>query len=492
LILSANTSQARTAAAKPPKREGAPVEPRRFGFHLGTVAFIVAGVLLVASAIALNVFLSSLSETRAFVLRTSSILRSVAELHVDVRAAETGQRGYILTGERRYLAPYEQASGRVWDSLQRLDHMVQDPGQVTRLQRLRPLLEAKLEELAHTVELRHQGLEEALAVVRTDVGQRLMEDIDAIIGEFERAEQDIMVSRTRQLEQQAAWTTRIAWLTSVLALTSAIIGVVWIARQRANARLLQAEQRFRRDLERQVEDRTAQLTQVNHELDAFAYTISHDLRAPLRAMHGFADALVEDYSSTLPEEGRRFTSRIVSAARRMEDLIQDILAYSRLAREEVSVRPVALEALVDRVVAEAEPLIRETSAVVEVERPLPDLMAHPPILSQGIGNLLSNAIKFMPPGRAPHVGIRSERVDEWVRLWVEDNGIGIEPAHQERVFQPFQRLHGVETYPGTGIGLAIVRRSVERMGGRCGVISRPGEGSRFWIELKAVERETAE
>jgi signal transduction histidine kinase len=491
LILSADSNRASTAA-KPPQQEGNPVELRRFGLPLGTAAFVMAGALMLASAIALNVFLSGLADTRAFVLRTSSILRSAAELHVDVRAAETGQRGYILTGERRYLAPYEQAMRRVWDSFRRLEQAVQDPGQVARLRRLRPLIDAKLEELSRTVELRGQGLEQALAVVRTDVGQRLMEDIEAIIGEFERTEQDIMVSRTRQLEQQAAWTTRIAWLTGILALVSAIIGVGWIARQRANARLLQAEQGFRRDLERQIEERTAQLVQVNRELDAFAYTISHDLRAPLRAMHGFADALVEDYGGTLPEEGHRFASRIVSAAGRMENLIQDILAYSRLAREEVSIHPVSLDGIVQRVIAEAEPLIREMNATVEVQHPLPDVLAHPTTLSQAIQNLVSNALKFVAAGQAPHVVVRAEPVDEWVRLWVEDNGIGIDLSHQERVFQPFQRLHGVEAYPGTGIGLAIVRRSIERMGGRCGVISKPGVGSRFWIELKAERQERAE
>jgi len=209
-------------------------------------------------------------------------------------------------------------------------------------------------------------------------------------------------------------------------------------------------------------------------------------------MHGYADALMEDYGQLLPEEGHRFADRIISAARRMEDLIKDILSYSRLAREEVSVRPVSLESIMDRVITDAEPLIRETRAVVTVERPLPDVMAHPPTLTQAATNLLSNAIKFVPADLAPRVNIRAEERGGQVRLWVEDNGIGIDPAHQGRVFQPFQRLHGVESYPGTGIGLAIVRRSVERMGGHSGVISRPGEGSRFWIELRAARKEKAE
>ena len=459
---------------------------------LGPAAFALAGALLVASAITLNVFLLSLSEARTLVLHANAILQGIAALHIDIRAAETGQRGYILTGEHRYLAPYERATGHVWDSFQRLERDVLDPAQATRLRDLRPLIEAKLDELARTVELRQRSFEEALAVVRTDAGQRLMEEIDAAIMSFERAERDIMVSRTQRLEQQAVWTSRVAAMTGILALVSTILGVAWIARQRANARLLDAERGFRRSLERQVEERTAQLTQVNRELDAFAYTISHDLRAPLRAMHGYADALVEDYGPVLPKEGHRFAERILAAAGRMEELIRDILAYSRLAREEVSVRPVSLESTVDRVIADAEHHIRETNAVVEVKHPLPDVMAHPPTLAQAAANLLSNAIKFVPPDRTPRICIRAEEQDGRVQLWVEDNGIGIDPAHQERVFQPFQRLHGVESYPGTGIGLAIVSRSLERMDGHSGVISTPGEGSRFWIELRPARKERPE
>ncbi len=442
---------------------------------------------MVASAIALNLILSSLGQNRAFVLQTSAILREMAELHVDVRAAETGQRGYILTGERRYLAPYDQAVGKVWTNFRALEGAVRDPQQKIRLQRLRVLVEAKLDELSQTVSLRQQGFDAALAVVRTDVGQKLMEDIDAAIVDLENAQQNLLVSRTRQLEDQAAWATGIAILGGISALASTILGMLWLSRQRANAKLLEAERRFRQDLERQVESRTTELTQVNRELDAFAYTISHDLRAPLRSMHGYADALVEDYGASLPEEGRGFTQRIVAAADRMENLIQDILTYSRLARGEVNLRPVALEQIVNQVLAHSEQTVSEASARIEVEHPLPSVKAHPPTLVQAIENLLSNAIKFVSPGNKPSIRIRAERQANCVRLWFEDNGIGIDPAHQERVFQPFQRLHGVETYPGTGIGLAIVRRSLERMGGGCGVVSKPGEGSRFWIELPAVE-----
>ena len=486
MILSGTKYVARSFPSSRERRQGSR-EPSRRGPALGTVAFLIAALLLVTSAITLNVFLGRVTENRAFVLRTSSILRDVAELNVDLRAVETGQRGYILTGERRYLAPYETAVQRVWAEFQDLERAVRDPAQAARLQRLRPLIKDKLAELAHTIALRDESFEAALAVVRTDVGQRLMEDIQAVVDEFERAERDVMISRSQLLEDQARWATRISALTAVLAVIVIIVGVLWLARQRADAGLLAAERRFSQDLERQVETRTEELTQVNRELDAFAYTISHDLRAPLRAMHGYADALADDYAPSLPEEGRRFLQRIMAAAERMEALIQDILTFSRMTREELKVGPVNLDERVDAVLAHARTRIEEAGAHIAVERPLGIVEAHPAALDLALDNLIGNALKFVAPGEKPQVRIRAEPRDDRVRLWVEDSGIGIDPAHRERIFEPFQRLHGVETYPGTGIGLAIVRRGLERMGGQCGVAPPDGPGSRFWIELRRAE-----
>jgi signal transduction histidine kinase len=171
----------------------------------------------------------------------------------------------------------------------------------------------------------------------------------------------------------------------------------------------------------------------------------------------------------------------------MDALVEDILAYSRLAREDIRTGRVDLAGAVDATVEAAAPQIAETGASVEVRRPMPAVRAQGAMLRQALENLLANALKFKAPGQRPVVRIWSEirEEDGKVRLWVEDEGIGIAPTHQERVFQPFQRLHGRETYPGTGIGLAIVSRVAERLGGRCGVFSTPGGGSRFWIGLPA-------
>jgi signal transduction histidine kinase len=205
-------------------------------------------------------------------------------------------------------------------------------------------------------------------------------------------------------------------------------------------------------------------------------------------MQGYAEALSEDFGDSLGPEGQHYTKRIGAAAMRMEDLIQDILAYSRLAKEQVSVRPESLEADLDQVLTDLAPEIAAAGAMISVQRPLPEVQSNRAVVRQVLNNLITNGMKFVATGEKPILMIYAERRVSYVRLWVEDNGIGVSPEHQGRIFDPFQRLHGVEAYPGTGIGLAIVRRAMMRMGGASGVESQPGQGSRFWIELRAAEQ----
>jgi PAS domain S-box-containing protein len=249
-------------------------------------------------------------------------------------------------------------------------------------------------------------------------------------------------------------------------------------------------QRLARDLERRVEERTRELSVANEELEAFSYTVSHDLRAPLRGMQGFAQAVQEDYAAQLDEDGREYLDRIIRAARRMESLIQDLLDYSRLSRGQVQLRPASLQMAVDEALQQLAEDIARSRAQLHVERPLPAVQAHPTLLVQVVSNLLGNALKFAQPGEPPQVHVRSQQQDGRVRVEVRDEGIGIDPEHQDRIFRVFERLHGQEAYAGTGVGLAIVRRACERMGGRCGVRSQPGAGSTFWFELQAAMRGT--
>jgi PAS domain S-box-containing protein len=252
------------------------------------------------------------------------------------------------------------------------------------------------------------------------------------------------------------------------------------------ARLREKLQRHAVELEHRVAERTAELQEVNAELEAFAYTVSHDLRAPLRTMQGMAQALMEDYAGRLDPVAHNYAQFIVDAAQQMDTMIQDLLAYSRLSRTDMHLQMVSVSSIVEEALGQLKAELDQRQAQVVIEGPLHCVLGHPATLVQVVVNLLTNAVKFVAAGVAPQVRIRTESQGEWVRLWVEDNGIGIAPEHRKQIFKVFERLHSMETYPGTGIGLAIVRRAVERMGGRVKVESEVGRGSRFAIELKGA------
>ncbi|MEG4252712.1 MULTISPECIES: CHASE3 domain-containing protein [unclassified Microcoleus] len=273
-------------------------------------------------------------------------------------------------------------------------------------------------------------------------------------------------------------------------------------------------------LERRVELRTNQLQAANEELEAFTYTVAHDLRAPLRGMQGLAEALLEDYRDILDELGKEYAQQIVNSGQQLEELIQDLLAYSHLSRTNLSLQVLDLESVVAEAIAMVKADAKSRHAQISVQSQLPAVIAHRVTLVQVIANLLTNAIKFVE-GASPQLQIWAEELElpqegetdtdtagelerqtvgQWensqllmaspllpvpiIRLWVEDNGIGIALEHQKRIFRVFERLHGIESYPGTGIGLAIVKKGVDRMGGQVGVESQLGQGSRFWIQLR--------
>jgi PAS domain S-box-containing protein len=240
------------------------------------------------------------------------------------------------------------------------------------------------------------------------------------------------------------------------------------------------------NLEKSVEERTASLTEAIAQMEEFSYSVSHDLRAPVRAMQGYANAALEDYGDVLDEQGREYLRRIVQSGARMDQLIQDVLIYSRLARSDLELQPVSLDALVRDIVRQY-PAMQDPNADVEIDGGLDYVLAHEPSLTQAISNLLNNAVKFVVPGSKPKVRIASTREGGVVRLAVKDEGIGIKPEHQARLFGMFERVHNNREYEGTGIGLAIVRKAVERMGGKVGVLSNGEGGSLFWIELQGAK-----
>ncbi|MBD2611198.1 response regulator [Nostoc punctiforme FACHB-252] len=249
------------------------------------------------------------------------------------------------------------------------------------------------------------------------------------------------------------------------------------------SRLREQLQRYTEQLEQIVHNRTQQLEEANSALEAFAYSISHDLQEPLRAIRGFATILLEDYDTVLNSGGQDLLHRIASNVERMDNLLVDLLEYSRLSRIDLPLQPINLNSLVKQVLIQLEVSLQQNQAQVTIAEPLLEVVGNYRTVEQIITNLLTNAIKFVASGVQPQVRIWTEHRGGCVRLWVEDNGIGISAQHWERIFGVFERLHSIEAYPGTGIGLAIVRKGIERMGGQVGMESEISHGSSFWIEL---------
>jgi signal transduction histidine kinase/DNA-binding response OmpR family regulator len=241
--------------------------------------------------------------------------------------------------------------------------------------------------------------------------------------------------------------------------------------------------RLNDDLERRVRERTTSLEEMIRDLNTFAYTVAHDLRAPLRAMKGFSDLVLEDAGGRLEASEREYLDRISQSALRMDALVRDLLEYSRLSRANVTLGTVDLNSVVRPILQDLESDLTASRGHVRTEGPLPEVLGNETMLRQALTNLVSNGLKFVAPDRKPQVIIRAERREGRVRIWVEDNGIGITKEYHDRLFRVFERFHAGDQYPGTGIGLAIVRRALERMSGTAGVISEQGKGSRFWIEL---------
>lgn len=246
--------------------------------------------------------------------------------------------------------------------------------------------------------------------------------------------------------------------------------------------------RLNADLEQRIAERTRQLQEANEALETFGFSVSHDMREPLRTIQGYANALKQDFDEGRMEQSAVYVNRIEAIARRVDTMVSDLLEFARLSRTEIPIETVGVAAAIRdmRTMLQAETSQAGAELCVDVPADL-HVRAHRQTFVQTLVNLVSNAVKFVSPGVAPMVRIGARQAGGMVRITVEDNGIGIPEQAQARIFNVFERLHSEEEFPGTGIGLAIVKKGVERMGGSVGVGSAPGEGASFRVELPAAQ-----
>lgn len=237
------------------------------------------------------------------------------------------------------------------------------------------------------------------------------------------------------------------------------------------------------ELEARVRARTAQLEAANKGLETFTYTVSHDLKAPLRGIDGYCHLLLEDHAARLDEKGLQYLRNVRKAAQKLDALINDLLDYSRLERSDLALASVEPRAVIDALLEEYADDISAQGVAVRVTANCAPVLADRSGLTMALRNLIGNALKFTRGATRPELEIGCSEDATSHRLWVRDNGEGFDMKYREQIFAVFQRLHHGEEYPGTGVGLAIVRKAMERIGGRAWAESEPGKGAIFYLEI---------
>jgi len=367
------------------------------------------------------------------------------------------------------LARRSSATGACWYSLERapVETRADERSELERLRRRHRALQAAL--------LATLAVDLAWEVIHADASERYLSILLAVALAVGLVLAFVNERQMRRLLDASVRAAQEAEASAALLAESQ-------ARLQASAEALRESERRRlQELERAVEERTQELTHVNRELEAFSYSVSHDLRAPLRAVDGFAQAL-EERGAGQDRESGELLGRIRGAARRMDQLIDDLLRLSRAGRGELRRQEVDLSALAEEIAAALRE--REPARAVEWEvQPGVRAQADPRLARIALEQLLENAFKFTRQAPRPRIAFGAAGAAAERAIFVRDNGAGFDPARADRLFQPFQRLHRAGEFEGTGIGLATVRRIVHRHGGTAWAEGRPGEGACFWFTL---------
>ena len=467
-------------------------------------------VVLVIVVITANSFyvvstLNDLSALEARLFTTNRVINAVNRLHVAVLRVESGQRGYMLTGDEEYLTDYTETLsviGELMDEVEVSSFSSDIEEQSARIEKLLALTKEKVNEVIEGVELYKAGNEQqAVILVNSDKGINLYKQFERIFREIDGSERDMQgthLANLMSLRRDSVNTLIISSATTLLLIITVFLLLKINSREHEK---YQADlESVNEDLESRIADRTQELSvysdelaRSNRELEDFAFVASHDLQEPLRKIRAFGNRLESGYNDVIDERGRDYLARMLNAAERMSMLISDLLAFSRVSTRGKDFDDVNLKTAVESILGDLEIAITEKSAQINVGD-LPTVRGDKSQLEQVFLNLLSNALKFQSEGVTPVVNVSAQDATEeetkdlllseeyeWTKITVSDNGIGFDQSFAEKIFAPFQRLHGRSEYKGTGIGLAVCRRIVERHNGQITATSAPGKGATFSI-----------
>jgi signal transduction histidine kinase len=458
------------------------------GFALAAAILFLVGAVSFQSA--------QTAQQRALsVAHTHEVMQSIQEVLTLMTDAETGQRGFLVTGRDEYLEPFVRAKARLPQALERLRGLTADnPEQRVRLGRMERYGNDKLALLALTPGLR-TDVDKLREAIQGGAGKRVMDLFRAEIASMTRAEQALLEQRGRESEESAAFTKQIT--IAGFALSLALIGVSYLMLRQEGEERARAEAQVHA-LNSRLARRATQLEVSNRELEGFSYSVSHDLRIPLRAVSGYAQIMEEDYGAGLDGEGRRLLALVRGNANMMNTLIDDLLTFSRLGnkalkKSEIDMEQLARAAVQQCASAEAAGQASSEAAPREIRiGRLPNAPGDAALLRQVWTNLIANAIKYSAARSPAHIEVSGDVQGDEAVYHVRDNGVGFDMRYAHKLFGVFQRLHGVDEYPGTGVGLAIVQRVVMRHGGRVWADAKPEQGATFSFTLPLAATEPGE
>jgi len=473
-----------------------------------TYAYGVAGVLTLILLLAASFWLVAKTQSASDdVLQSREKLGALSNLLATVLDAETGQRGYLLTGESRYLEPYQTASDNVAKRTAAVDSAFRnDASDKPFIDQIHTAIDTKLSELARTVELKKNGKStEALAVVNGDTGKALMDRVRLLVGELTSKVDSVLHRAVDQQRTTASLARQVAMgavLIILLAALGAVATIVKYTRELVSAR--QEMETMNVGLEERVKERTADLKRANEEIQRFAYIVSHDLRAPLVNVMGYTSELEASLDSlskiaddpqleavpggpeakvTIQTDIPESLGFIRSSTKKMDSLIKAILKLSREGQRVLTAEEIRLDEFFNSIAAGVQHRLSELDGEIHIGKPLPVIESDRVALEQIFSNLVDNALKYGVVGRPPKIDIRQVS-SGWgaTVIEVEDNGRGIATSDHERVFDLFRRA-GPQDQQGEGIGLAHVRALVRRLGGEITMTSELGRGTTFRVAL---------
>lgn len=443
------------------------------------------------------------------VTNSMQVVALLNELRLSIARAESGQRGYLLTTDDIYLEPYHRTLSNIDELLLTLANaptsMIEQDANIERLFAEVENVVSEMEDVVRLVS--GDDYLGALTRMQAGTGAGLVAEVNRLIDRIE--ENELLQLREKRSQAEEARTLILAGLiaTNLIGLLLAC-GIFIAAYYNAHrlARLYAQIESANAKLESKVAARTQalqlyseELQRSNRELEEFAFVASHDLQEPLRKIRAFGDRLLHKYSGPLGERGADYVARMHSASERMSLLINDLLSFSRVTTKRSPFVKVDLNSTLAKVLEDLEYSIEESGGKVE-SSDLPAIDADSTQIGQVFMNLISNSLKFRRADMTPVISIRYElgdhcKVDpaderEWCCLFVTDNGIGFEQEYANRVFNLFQRLHGRDEYAGTGIGLALCRKIIERHGGTIQVASEPNNGTQFCIRLPMTQSDS--